>query len=256
MSAMQTDEHVQALEREGQRFVALARGSRLDALVPSCPGWRLRDVVAHLGFVQRWAASYVTNGWPKASPAPGEQVILDEAPPDAELPDWAEKGHAALVAALRQAPRDLECWTFLPAPSPLAFWARRQAHETAVHCADVELAAGAPLTSVEAAFGAGGVDELLLGFLGRDGPRDGKPVRWQGTVSLEAEDIAGTWTVRMGDAGLLTRSGAEAGDARVRAGASDLYFLLWNRRPLDGIHISGRAELLDRLRERARVTWE
>lgn len=60
----------------------------------------------------------------------------------------------------------------------------------------------------------------------------------------------------MGDAGLLTRSGAEAGDARVRGGASDLYFLLWNRRPLDGIHISGRAELLDRLRERARVTWE
>jgi len=48
---------------------------------------------------------------------------------------------AAGSAALSAAPPDLRCWTFLPAPSPLAMWARRQAHETTVHRVDAELAA-------------------------------------------------------------------------------------------------------------------
>ena len=34
----------------------------------------------------------------------------------------------------------MRCFAFLPAPSPLAFWARRQAHETGIHRADVESA--------------------------------------------------------------------------------------------------------------------
>lgn len=38
----------------------------------------------------------------------------------------------------------VDCWTFLDAPSPLAFWARRQAHETAIHRADAQLAADGP----------------------------------------------------------------------------------------------------------------
>ena len=89
-------------------------------------------------------------------------------PPDADLAGWFTAGHAALVAALESAPDDLECWSFLPAPSPRAFWARRQAHETAIHRADANAAAGA--TPVfRAAFAADGVEELLFGFGGRRG---------------------------------------------------------------------------------------
>ena len=64
-------------------------------------------------------------------------------PPDAELAAGSRQGCAALADALAAAPADLECWTFLRAPSPLAMWARRQAHETAIHRVDAELAAGA-----------------------------------------------------------------------------------------------------------------
>jgi len=39
---------------------------------------------------------------------------------------------------LASAPPDLDCLTFLAAPSPLAMWARRQAHETAIHRVDAE----------------------------------------------------------------------------------------------------------------------
>ena len=59
-------------------------------------------------------------------------------------------------------PPDLDCWAFLPAPSPLAFWSRRQAHETAIHRADVESALRVrPVYPKE--FAADGIDELLLG---------------------------------------------------------------------------------------------
>src|ERR1700729_3712809 len=50
-------------------------------------------------------------------------------PADADLIAAYRDGHAALVATLRDADPDLECATFMPAPSPLAFWARRRAHE-------------------------------------------------------------------------------------------------------------------------------
>ena len=43
---------------------------------------------------------------------------------------------------LRSAPADLDCFTFLPAESARHFWARRQAHETAIHRVDAENAAG------------------------------------------------------------------------------------------------------------------
>ena len=49
--------------------------------------------------------------------------------------------NANLIEALDSASPDLEAWTFLPAPSPLAMLARRQAHETAIHRYDAESAA-------------------------------------------------------------------------------------------------------------------
>ena len=53
--------------------------------------------------------------------------------------------------------------TFLPAPSPLAMWARRQAHETSIHRCYAESATGAT-TGFDPTFAADGIDELLYGF--------------------------------------------------------------------------------------------
>ncbi len=124
----------------------------------------------HQGGVHRWAAEIVAR--PRTAPW---RVDLDDVvgswPADAELVDWFRQGHASLITALTQADPELECWTFLPAPSPLAMWARRQAHETAVHRADAELAAGAPLSPLAAPFAADGIDELLTCFITRPGGR-------------------------------------------------------------------------------------
>src|SRR6204780_1534249 len=74
------------------------------------------------------------------------------------------------------------CCGFLDAPSPLAFWARRQAHEPAIHRADAESAAG-DVTPFPAVFAADGIDELLVCFASRGGvpgPQDQVKGRWAG----------------------------------------------------------------------------
>lgn len=98
--------------------------------------------------MHEWAARHVTGQPSAALGEDDEEAVLARGPDDAELIGAYRSGHAALVAALRSADPDLECATFMPAPSPLAFWARRQAHGTAIHRYDAQSAApgGAPST--------------------------------------------------------------------------------------------------------------
>src|SRR5215470_8800727 len=135
--------YIGALRREGQLLAGEAQRAGLAARVPSCPGWAVRDLLKHTGYVHRWATGFVAQGLIRPV-GDSEEEILSRGPGDAELPGWFREGHAALVQALSVAGPDLNCWAFLAAPFPLAFWARRQAHETAIHRVDAGQAASAP----------------------------------------------------------------------------------------------------------------
>ena len=166
---MKITEHIDALQREGRLLAAAATQTELDAPIPTCPDWRMRDLVRHVGGVHRWATGYVgdrrTEVW---------DVDLDDIvgtwPADLDLIDWFREGHTRLVHTLASAPPDLDCFTFLAAPSPLAMWARRQAHETAMHRVDAE-SPGSTITKFHPTFAADGVDELLSCFITRPASR-------------------------------------------------------------------------------------
>ncbi len=191
--------YIGALRREGELLAAAAEQAGMAAAVPSCPGWAVRDLLKHTGYVHRWAAGFVSRGLTRPAGGASEEEILGQGPGDAELPGWFREGHAALVRALSEAPPDLDCWAFLPAPSPLAFWARRQAHETAIHRADAERAAASAgpaarglagiRTLFEPAFAADGVDELIMGFLARNIRRGSWP-GLDGSLAIHADDGA------------------------------------------------------------------
>jgi uncharacterized protein (TIGR03083 family) len=251
---MQINDYIGALEREGHLMFDAAQSARVDARVPCCPGWTLHDVLAHIGFVHRWAAKYVREGLTEVVDEPDEPAILAAAPVGDGVLPWAAEGHAALVRALRAAPADLRCWTFLGAPSPLAFWARRQAHETAVHRVDAELATGSEPSPVEKHFAADGVDELLVGFVPRRGSRAKTKVT-PGTITFSAPDADASWRVVASDAGVETQRGAGQADLSVRAPAEDLYLVLWNRRPPDRVELDGRADLLGDWQRLLQVRW-
>lgn len=251
---MNIQEYVSALAREGELLVDVPRSAGLDAPVPSCPEWTLRDLLAHIGFVHRWATAYVANGLTEMVDEPTEKEMLFQAPSEEQLASWVAEGHKALVEALSSAPASMCCWTFLSAPSPLAFWARRQAHETAVHRVDAELAAGMAPTPIGTAFAVDGIDELLLGFLAR--PRSRRlPTLVPGTVSFVPTDSDAGWTVQISPDRIETTKGLRSSDLSVRAPASQLYLLLWNRRTSAGMDVDGREDLLGQWGERVRVTW-
>ncbi len=136
---MQIAEHLAALEGEGELLAVAAERSAPDTPIPTCPDWRMRDLVHHIGMVHRWATTHVAERRTEDFDA---DEVVGPYPDDAHLVSWFREGHQRLLRALRSAPDDLACWTFLPAPSPRAFWARRQAHETAIHRVDAESPGG------------------------------------------------------------------------------------------------------------------
>ena len=246
---MDIEAHVKAIQEHGVGLADAAERAGLDAAVPTCPDWQVRDLLGHQGMVHRWATGFVATG----ATAP-DAVPLADAPSDSELLDWFREGHAGLVDAINRAPADHECWSFLPAPSPLAFWARRQAHETTIHRADAESADGKEL-DVDPAFAVDGIDELLLGFYARKrGQLVADPAL---TLGLRATDANpdDAWSVAIGPDGRDVTRGEAAGNCTVSGTASDLYQFLWNRRPRDAMTIDGDAAVLDLWQEKARITW-
>ncbi|XVU28545.1 maleylpyruvate isomerase family mycothiol-dependent enzyme [Actinoplanes sp. CA-054009] len=248
---MRIDEHLEALRHDGKVVAEAAGRAGLDAVVPRCPGWRVRDVLLHLGGVHRWAAAHVADR--RARPfGPDEESRFFTHVDDGALIDWYRSGHRALVGTLAAADPALACWSFLPAPSPLAFWARRQAHETAVHRADVESATGST-PAWPPAFAADGVEELLRAFFARRPERltSEPPV----TIALQATDAEAAWTIRMDATGLHVTDGAEPATLALSGTAGDLYLLLWNRIGPEELTADGDLGALDAWRGRATVKW-
>jgi len=256
--------HVGALDRDGRLLATTAEGAGLAVSVPSCPGWQVRDLLRHQGYVHRWATRFVAEGLPAAVPTASEAEILAGDPPEAELLSWFRAGHASLVAALTAADLGLACWTFLPAPSPRAFWARRQAHETAIHRVDAELAAGAPVSALGADFAADGIDELIMGFFGRDSRElsDEQRAGSRKTIAVRATDCraGGEWLLELTEDGTraaTVRRGGGVADCALAGPAEGLYLTLWNRAEpaAAGVTVLGDDTVLGAWRRGMRVTW-
>jgi uncharacterized protein (TIGR03083 family) len=247
------DEHIAELDADGKLLAAAAERAGLDAPVPGCPLWKIRELLRHTGYVHRWAAGYVTHGYEHEVDRYSEDELLAAGPGDAELLGWFRDGHAGLVQALRSAGPALNCWTFLDAPSPLAFWARRQAHETAIHRVDAQQSTAGEVTPFPAGFAADGVDELLVGFASRGDVRG--PAR---RLLVRAADTGDAWLVEVGDGIMARRTAgdADAADCVVAGPASGLYLLLWNRLPTGGpVTVTGDPELLHSWQAQVKVRW-
>ncbi|HEU4421101.1 MAG TPA: maleylpyruvate isomerase family mycothiol-dependent enzyme [Pilimelia sp.] len=246
---MEIADHVDALRRDGARLAEVADRAGLDAAVPTCPDWRVADLLRHLGGVHRWAASFVVTGRSRGT-TPEETAELFAAPGDDELLGWFRAGHEALVAALAGADPSTACWTFLPAPTPLAFWARRQAHETAIHRVDAE-AAASEVTGCAPGFAADGIDELLNGFLSRSRGRlvADPPV----SLAVRATDVDAAWTMHIEPDRRRVAAGAHPADATVAGSASDLYLFLWNRADATTLDVQGDRAVLALWRSRATI---
>jgi uncharacterized protein (TIGR03083 family) len=247
--------HIAAVREEGALMTTAVAQADPDSAVPTCAEWTMRDLVRHMGGVHRWATGFVRG---RTEPL---RIDLDEVvgtwPVDAELASWLAQGCAELVAALTEAPDALECWTFLPAPSPRAMWGRRQAHETAMHRVDAQLAAGLPLSPWAPAFAADGIDELLSLFV----PRRSTALHTDPPVALvvRCADVDASWRLRLDAHGVTTTRATardrDGADCTVTGPAGDLYLALWNRAGADDLTIAGERAVLGRFSEGVRIRW-
>ena len=155
--------------------------------------------------------------------------------------------------------------TFMDAPSPLAFWARRQAHETAVHRADAESAAGV-LPTYPADFAADGIDELIMGF-GRRAKYSPVTDADGGRLRVVSADTGDAWSIDAHEGRMQPRrdnsgedraaDGAGAKMCTVTGPASGVYLFLWHRADAAraGVAVTGNPGLLECWESSVRVRW-
>jgi uncharacterized protein (TIGR03083 family) len=241
-------ELIAGLRQDGELMAKAAAAVEPDAPIPTCPEWVMRDLVLHTGQVHRWATVHVAEQLVEAADA---AAVMGQAPENARLVDWFRDGHQTLVDALESAEPDLDCWSFMTAPSPLAFWARRQCHETGIHRADAESASG-PISPFPAAIAADGVDELLRCFITRPGGRLKSDT--PRTLLVQTTDTGDDWLVRISDK-VETERSSGAADCTVTGPASDVHLFLWNRGDTSTVDVKGDKSLLDLWRTSVTIRW-
>lgn len=228
------------LRGDAARITSLIPGN-LDAVVPDCPGWTLRDLVEHLGGVHRWAQEGITTG--RAPDRSSTDPAPDAPPHDPDaLARWFGDGAIALAHVLDTTDPDAPAWMPFRVERPtVGVWLRRQTHETSVHRWDAESAIGAP-GPIEATLAADGIDEYFDLVLARRVDRDGITLPAH-SLHVHCTDTPGEWFVQVVEGTTSVLREHRKGDAVLRGRAQDLLLTLWGRTVPDGsVEVLGDAD--------------
>ena len=220
----------------------------LDADVPCCPGWTVRDLVVHMGEVISQKADLVADGW------------ADAWPPRSKLPEgvdpleWYRQETTRLYEALAAADPATPAVTF-GRDRTMAFWFRRMALETLVHRVDAEQAHDYE-SAIDPELAADGVAELFDVYV------TGYP-SWAsfypGDDVVRIEVAGRAWTVRVGrfvgskgerDYDLPTTVPEPEADPDVMVtGEPDRVLLwMWGRASIADVTVTGEVAVAERFR--------
>jgi uncharacterized protein (TIGR03083 family) len=213
---------IETIAQESRRLTDMVEALDLQARVPSCPEWSVRDLAHHIGEVQwYWGANVRAHNADERSGAK-----LTEFPEDTDLLAWLGWCTYSLLSALRDAGPDAPCWAWWPEPHTSGAVGRHQAQEVAVHRWDAEGVAGAS-EPLRPGLADDGVPEFIEIMVGSD------LASLPGAVTLTATDTGASWRV--------TGTGRErsARVSELRAPASDLVLMLYRRLPVPDVAVQG-----------------
>ncbi|HKS52176.1 MAG TPA: maleylpyruvate isomerase family mycothiol-dependent enzyme [Pseudonocardiaceae bacterium] len=249
MEPLRTDRYLDALTAQSALLAEALAGADLELRVPTCPEWTLRQLVEHLGLVHRGVTGIVSR---RVTTKPDADTPRVTVPDDADgLRTWLVDGARELVEAIRSVDPQTSIWSS----------ARRMAHETAVHRADVELALGRDFT-LDADLAADAISEWLS-LLSRPQAMEYRPelaaLRGDGQIlHLHSTDPglgeAGEWVVRRTPSGPVWEHGHFKGDVAVRGPVVSLLLVMMRRiSPSDAsITVLGDAGMLEHWLEHTR----
>lgn len=222
-------DHLALLARFQDDFLATIPRVDPAAPVTACAPWAARDLVVHLARIHHWAAGRARRR---------RETPLGRGPFDlAEL-------YGACAAELRSTLAGLDpaaTAATLLGPGPVAFWHRRQLHETLVHLWDLRRAGGMDAEAAPAVW-ADAVDEVVTMFEPRQ-VRLGRIAPLARGVRLVADDEGADWL--LGAAQPVAP--VEKADVTVAGPAKALALVLWHRRSPDeaGVAVTGDRTALD-----------
>jgi uncharacterized protein (TIGR03083 family) len=242
---LDVDRLATGLREETGAFSRAVAGLDPQDPVPTCPEWRVRDLVGHIGQAHRWSAELVRTR--AAAPVPDPRDAEPGDPQD--WPAWLRDGADALVAAVVDGGSAVPVWTFL-GERPATFWLRRMLADTAVHHAD---AAGAARVDFAIApdLAANTISEGLE-LIGAAGTANLQPalaeLRGTGqTLQLRPSDLDAGWLITRAPSGVTWERRTAEADVVVRGAVADL-LLVFSRRTTpddDRLTITGDRALLD-----------
>jgi uncharacterized protein (TIGR03083 family) len=216
MSWLSQERYETEFRAETQRFADAAQQHDLTAIVPSCPEWTFRDLIAHVGSGHRYAAGIITSGTDRPVP------VTKREPPD-KWREWLVEGAEALIVAARERGFDTPVWTWQPTDRTAGFWVRRMLHDELIHRLDAD-----PAGVVAPDLAADGVSDLLATVATLAGPvMDLKGTNE--TLQFRATDVTGAWHVTLTPDGVEWQTGSAPADETVEAPVRELLLLL-NRR--------------------------
>lgn len=230
-----------ALEADSARVLELARSGDLSTPIVHLNRWKARDLVAHLGGVQRWATRVITTSTMDGPGSPKSKLDGEE------LCDWFEDGAAKLVAAMRSKDPSDACPNFNPgSENVVSWWARRQCHETAVHRWDIESAFD-DRTPIEPTLAADGVDEFLDVFVRTRGKQT-----LDNTLVLTTRKPNRSWTLKPAEKPgriEVSNGGTLSCAAEVVSEPESMLLALWGRLGAEaaGLEIAGEAHVAHHL---------
>lgn len=211
---MSPDRYLAELAGFLDQLSTLARqpAGRLSRAVPACPGWSLEQLFGHLGSIERWAASVVSQG----------TFVEETAPPAVDAAAWFLDGTAPFLGTMTALDPGKDCWNFGPPPRKAGFWLRRQAHEHAIHLIDACQALDLEIPALGEDFMLDGVDEVLAMFTPRQLRLERMPIPDHGVI-FQVPGATG-WTV-----------GPNPAVASVTAPLRGMYMGLWGRANLEEV---------------------
>jgi uncharacterized protein (TIGR03083 family) len=227
---METEEYLGFVRERSDVLLSAARAN-LEVAVPSCPGWTVADLVAHIGGAWGWASAVVRSGERSEAPIPADDLG------GTALIGWAEGRLEELLQTLENADPGANCWTFGLPRTPV-FWFRRQALETAVHAWDCTGASGEP-SPIDGELASDGIDEFLSVMVPRQVKQRANV--WTGqSFHLHRTDGEGEWLVHLGpDAEVSSEHAHGKGDVALRGTAASLYLWCLNRVRTDELELFG-----------------
>ena len=242
------------LAPEIDRMARALGGLATDARVPTCPDWSVADLAEHIGTVHRWAMNMVAVLTPERIPSSTMDLGVPADPTD--LPAWVRTGGGPLVETLRAADGAAPMWAW-GSDQHARFWPRRMVHETTVHRADAEFAAGLD-PQIDRSVAVDGVDEFLdnLSHAAYFAPRVKELVGSGARIAFRAHDANVTWTITLGSDGFTWDHTAPAPTTSVEGTSGDLLLLFYGRRRRDEdgrFDVAGDEALLDFWVERSSI---